>query len=60
MKKDVKLLHKQGKNLNKLIEIFNKLAKKEKLPEKNKVFSDMLLRSIFSYCLFCYKDGLPL
>ncbi len=57
MKKDVKLLHKQGKDLNKLIEVLNKLAKKEKLPEKNKVFSDMLLRFIFSYCLFSIKPS---
>lgn len=36
MKRDVKLLQKQGKDLSKLINILDKLANKEKLPDKNK------------------------
>lgn len=36
MKKDVKLLKKQGKNLDKLITILDMLSNREKLPDKNK------------------------
>lgn len=36
MKRDVKLMKKRGKNLNKLEDILNKLANLETLPEKNK------------------------
>ena len=36
MKKDVKLLKKQGKDLNKLIYVLDALSKREKLPDKNK------------------------
>ncbi len=36
MKKDLKLIRKQGKNLEKLIDILDLLAMGETLPEKNK------------------------
>lgn len=53
MKKDVKLLKKQGKDLNKLISVLDTLSKREKLPDKNK---DHALKGEYSGFRECHIE----
>lgn len=53
MKKDVKLVKKQGKDLDKLIEIIDLLAKDEKLPDK---YNDHSLKGMWQGFRECHIE----